>query len=146
MNRNKKNRGFTLIELLIVITIIGILASVVLVSLNSATKKAKIVSIKSSLNSIVVIAQMCHNGNGVIQGGYSGNNICNKLSITNMKYPLIVACGKDMSDEEFTVLNGNKDNWQIVLSKCSKVVNCVGATNAYCNVSGCHFSMTGSCW
>lgn len=51
-----KRRGFTLIELLIVIAIIGILASIVLVSLAGGRERAKIANFKRQAHSVQISA------------------------------------------------------------------------------------------
>lgn len=57
MGANLKQRGFTLIELLVVIAIISLLATIVLVSLNSARQKARDARRVTDLNQIVTALQ-----------------------------------------------------------------------------------------
>jgi prepilin-type N-terminal cleavage/methylation domain-containing protein len=57
---SKGLRGFTLIELLVVIAIIGILASVVLVSLNSARSRGQDAAVKANLNGIRTQAELIY--------------------------------------------------------------------------------------
>jgi len=70
----KKNKGFTLIELLVVIAIISVLASIVLVSLNTARVKGRdarrLADIKSIQNALELYYDGVGAGNYVI-GTYS---------------------------------------------------------------------------
>lgn len=64
MAKNKKKtrgakKGFTLIEILFVVIIIGILASVILVSLNNARQRARDNGALSSMKSVVSPAYVC---------------------------------------------------------------------------------------
>ena len=64
MMKQKLSRGFTLIELLVVIAIIGILASVVLASLNSARDKGTDAAIKANLNNMRAEAEIVFDDTG----------------------------------------------------------------------------------
>lgn len=64
MIKQTLKRGFTLIELLVVIAIIGILASVVLASLNSARDKGTDAANKSNLNNIRAQAEIVYDDDG----------------------------------------------------------------------------------
>lgn len=59
----KGYKGFTLIELLVVIAIIGILASVVLASLNSARSKGQAASIKANMKNMQSQAALYYDTN-----------------------------------------------------------------------------------
>jgi prepilin-type N-terminal cleavage/methylation domain-containing protein len=71
-----KNFGFTILELIVVVAIIGILTSVVLVSLSNQRSKAKIASAQTTMNSVMPLAVTCLDDNSLLNETTVGGLIC----------------------------------------------------------------------
>lgn len=76
MASKRKNNAFTLIELLVVIAVIGLLASVILISLNSARIKARDARRMADIRQLTTALELYYDANGryPTSGGASSPN------------------------------------------------------------------------
>ena len=104
-------KGFTLIELLVVIAIIGILASIVLVSLNDARNKGYDTEIKSEISQIKNAMEICYDDNNGEYG--TACDTAGELGTTAITPP-----GCSNASGAYTITTGDQ-GYKIVATLCS---------------------------
>lgn len=82
MKKNNKSKGFTLIELMVVISIIALLSSIVLASINSARNRAVETSLIQTVKSFQTALELFKNEKGYYPGGV--NRTISSFSSSNL--------------------------------------------------------------
>ena len=100
MQRKINSKGFTLIELLVVIAIIGLLATLAVVSLNSAREKARDAKRKSDMNAIATAMELYNTQ----EGGYFNQTTCGN-NVLSDNTTNVICGGTSIISGSDTILN-----------------------------------------
>ena len=117
--RNKEQKGFTLIELLVVIAIIGLLASVVLLALNSARQKSRDAKRLADVRQIASALELYFNDNSTYPGAMASLTPTYMTSLPTYPGPTDTPCVAGNATYAYT---------QLTSGSTYQLVFCVSAT------------------
>jgi prepilin-type N-terminal cleavage/methylation domain-containing protein len=148
----KVSKGFTLIELLVVIAIIGVLASIIIVTLNNGQTRGKNAGVKSNLANARTQAQVFYNTNSVANLTFT--NVCNNgpvgtppvqgigsAVLAAAKITGLTAVGSDTGGSTSTATcNDSAGAWAAEAPLVGGGMWCVDSTNKSVETSGTSLS------